>query len=71
MTKFWSTTSNADEKGVNLPTDFSNDAKQNDLMKDTNCGTASAPARAIGNISIQFVGCWNQAHLQFRSNIRQ
>lgn len=29
MREFWTTKSNADKKGVNLPTDFSNDAKQN------------------------------------------
>lgn len=71
MTEFWSTKPKADKKGVNLQTGFSNDAKQNALINDTNHGTAPASARATGNISIQFRGCWNQAHLQFRSNIRQ
>lgn len=71
MTEFWSTKPNADKKGVNLPTDFSNDAKQNSLIIDMNDRTAPPSSRATGNISIQSSGCWNQSHLEFGSNIIQ
>lgn len=49
---------NADKKVWVLPKDFSNHAKQNALINDTNSGTAPVSVRATGNVSIQFSGCW-------------
>lgn len=41
-----------------LPKDFSNHAKQNALINDTNSETAPVIVITTGNISIQFSGCW-------------
>ena len=58
MTEFWKVNT-ADKKMWVLPKDFSNHAKQNVLVNDTNSGTAPVSVRATGLwLSIQFSKCW-------------